>query len=608
MQSNITVPAAERIRLLRALPYFHPLAEDTLASIAALDRALSEAGYLGDFAALRQTLTRWERDAPERGTTSRAIPAGRALLQIAEELSPLREQAPVGVHLERLIAFLRAHENLPGPDDPLRTRQLRARAAVLGILASLEEAYAALDARPVDFDEVAALVRRWIEGHTFSPRAGDGGVHLVDAESARFGDFACVQLAGLVDGEWPERPRRNVFYSPAILRDLGWPAEAERLDGARAGFVDLLRLPSLQVALSAFALEDDAVVAVSTLVDEAARMGFEAVAAPLRQPRIFDYEALGLEPVDAGVVQGDVRAAAVRRLDMQALDGGRYRGSTAGHTAAAFSLSALERYQDCPFKFFAADVLRLEETPEDETSLSPRARGRFIHEVFQRFFEKWGADTVTPARFEEARALFADVAHEMLARLPEADAALERARLFGSAISTGIVDVVLGLEAARPDTVEERWLEYRLEGEFTLASTDGRRVPLKGVADRIDLLEGNRLRVIDYKTGYAPERKRALQVPIYALCAQERLSERDGQPWTVDEAAYIAFTGKRTLVSVVRAGAADRDEVLAAARGRLLEVLDGVARGEFPPRPHDPMICSYCAYASVCRKDYVGDE
>ena len=36
MQSNITVSAAERIRLLRALPYFHPLAEDTLASIAAL--------------------------------------------------------------------------------------------------------------------------------------------------------------------------------------------------------------------------------------------------------------------------------------------------------------------------------------------------------------------------------------------------------------------------------------------------------------------------------------------------------------------------------------------------------------------------------------------
>ena len=36
--------------------------------------------------------------------------------------------------------------------------------------------------------------------------------------------------------------------------------------------------------------------------------------------------------------------------------------------------------------------------------------------------------------------------------------------------------------------------------------------------------------------------------------------------------------------------------------------LAGVEAGEFPPRPHEERICSYCAYASVCRKDYVGDE
>jgi hypothetical protein len=39
----------------------------------------------------------------------------------------------------------------------------------------------------------------------------------------------------------------------------------------------------------------------------------------------------------------------------------------------------------------------------------------------------------------------------------------------------------------------------------------------------------------------------------------------------------------------------------------VLDIVDGIGRGEFPPRPHDPMICRYCAYAPVCRKDYVGD-
>jgi PD-(D/E)XK nuclease superfamily protein len=96
-------------------------------------------------------------------------------------------------------------------------------------------------------------------------------------------------------------------------------------------------------------------------------------------------------------------------------------------------------------------------------------------------------------------------------------------------------------------------------------------------------------------------------VPIYALCAQERLGSRDGSPWFVDEAAYVAFGGKRAFVPVIKAGAQDGDDVLSGARTRLLDALDGVGRGEFPPRPHDPMICRYCAYSTVCRKDYVGD-
>ena len=242
--------------------------------------------------------------------------------------------------------------------------------------------------------------------------------------------------------------------------------------------------------------------------------------------------------------------------------------------------------------------------------LSPRARGRFVHEVFQRFFEAWdarGHGTIDVDRIDEARALFEEVAEPLLARFSDAEALLERARLFGSAISVGIVDVVLGLEASRPTPVRERWLEYRLEGEFSLGASEGPRVSLKGVADRIDLLDGNRLRVIDYKSGYPPNPKRALQAPIYALCAQERLEQRDGRPWQIDEAAYVAFAGKRPLVPVVRP-AAETADVLASARTRVIGLVDGIERGEFPARPYELRICSYCAYPSVCRKDYVGDD
>jgi RecB family exonuclease len=586
----------------------------TPREVSTLDRALSEGGYLGDTDALERLVASWA-SAPAAGRVTRALQAGRILLDAVRGLQPLCSPAPVSAHLETLLAFLTRHDRLPGAGDPARSRHLRARGAIRATLAALRDAYSRFDAAPSGFDEVAALVRRWIESQTFTPRTGDAGIHVVDTASAPFGRFEHAQLAGLVEGEWPDRPRRNIFYSASILRDLGWPGEADRRDGARAEFGDLLTLPSVTLAASTFLLEAEAIVSPSPFVDEVEHAGLDGLVEPDSKVRIFDYEALGYEPVDTEAlsesrrVWAAFRARARERESSVAAGRDPFRGTTCAPEPAAYSLSALERYQDCPFKFFAADLLRLEEAPEDEDGLSPRARGRFIHEVFQRFFEAWDAQSrsgITPERFDEARDVFAAAAEPLLARLPQSDATLERTRLFGSAISVGIVDTVLALEAARPSEVRERWLEYRFDGEFSLGDASGRRVALKGVADRIDLLAGNALRVFDYKTGSAPNPKRALQVPVYALCAQEVLAARDGVPWRVDDAAYIALSGKRSLVAVTR-DAKESAEVLAAARARVLDIVDGIGRGEFPPRPHDPMICRYCAYAPVCRKDYVGD-
>jgi RecB family exonuclease len=572
------------------------------ADVAALDRALSEAGYLGGLDMLERLHLTWRGEGTR--VSRAAVIAVSAFEAIVRELEPLRANATVADHLDRVLTFLSDHAAPPraaATDDSLIARELRARAAVLGLIRALRDAYRRFPSDAVPFDQVAAIVRRHIELHTFAPRTGESGVHLVDADSAPFGEFDYVQLAGLVDGEWPEKPHRNIFYSPAILRDLGWPADVDRLESARSAFSDLLQLPRKQLVVSTFSLEHDSLVSRSALLDEIAE---------LHEPRTIGSRIPdpGSRMIPGIVLSESARAWAAWRLERSA--DSFQPGRTDGHAATGYAVSALERYQDCPFQFFASDVLQLDEVPEDEPSLSPRARGRFIHEVFQRFFQRWderGERTITPELVDAARALFAEVAEPLLATLPEADGALERARLFGSAISVGIVDVVLGLEASRPADVIDRWLEYRLEGQFSLGAGDGRTVPLRGVADRIDLLTDDRLRVIDYKTGYPPQPKRALQAPVYALCAQERLAERGTAACHVDEAAYVAFSGKRPFVSVMSARS-DRDAVLADARARLFDIVDGIERGEFAVRPYETRICSYCAYPSVCRKDYVGDE
>ncbi len=592
------------IQLLRS-PHFRFVTPDgeraSPRDITVLDRTLTESGYEGDAEALGRLLAAWTSQLSPRPGLLRA---GRLFHTIAAQLDPLRSPAPVADHLAVLLEFLTRHENVPGVADPLHARHMRARGAVVTTIAALRDAHRRFDAATVDFDEVGALLRRWIEGQTFAPRTGDRGVHVLDSASAPFGDFEQVQFAGLVDGEWPGRPRRNIFYSTGILKELGWPTDRDRANGARAAFADLLGSPTGEAAVSAFLLEHDAVVSMSPLIDEIEPRAPRQVE-PVPNMLMFDHEALTQEPVAIAAVRETVREWANFRIQARELADSRFRGLTGPHQPDAYSLSGLERYQDCPFKFFASDVLRLDEPAEDGGVLSPRARGRFIHELLQQFFAAWdalGEGGITPANLDAARAVFAEVAEPLLARLPHNDSALERTRLFGSPLSVGVVDIVLAQEASRPGTVRERWLEYRLDGEFSLGGDDSRRVPLRGVADRIDLLEGHRLRVIDYKTGSAPERSRALQVPVYALCAQERLTARDGADWTVEEGLYLSFAGKRPVVRVADAG---DPEMLTTARERVFGLVDQINAGEFPPRPHDPMICSYCAYPSVCRKDYV---
>src|SRR5205814_628312 len=170
---------------------------------------------------------------------------------------------------------------------------------------------------------------------------------------------------------------------------------------------------------------------------------------------------------------------------------------------------------------------------------------------------------ITRHNLDAAHGMFTAVVDRALDRLPASEAGLERTRLLGSSAAAGLGDAVLRMEAERPVAVVERLLEHQLTGEFTFVTEDGpRTVPLRGKADRIDLLEDETFRLIDYKLGWPPNRARAIQLPIYSTCAEQRLANYRGRNWTLGEAVYLAFKGPRRVVPLF-ASPADRVRVLA---------------------------------------------
>ena len=271
------------------------------------------------------------------------------------------------------------------------------------MLTALGTVHAAHDDPAWTIDEIGIAVRRWIGEQTFvvEDESAAGGVHLLDDQAVRYGDFDDVAIVGVVEPDWPERPRRNIFYPPALLKSLGWPSEKDRRGAADARFLDLLTSASRRTLVSTFTLDEDALVTRSLQLDEIPRARLSSVAsAPIDDARVFIDEALSLEPLALDPFDGATRAWAELRTARSPADAPDFHGTVRDAPVRAWSVSAIETYLDCPFKFFAQHVLQLEEEPDDEEVMDPRRQGQFVHDVFEKFFRAWqgaGHRAITPA-------------------------------------------------------------------------------------------------------------------------------------------------------------------------------------------------------------------
>ena len=93
----------------------------------------------------------------------------------------------------------------------------------------------------------------------------------------------------------------------------------------------------------------------------------------------------GTDPESAPLALGSIERAwlEMRVARIASTDPG-FHGAAGARAAIQYAVSHVERYLDCPFKYFSSYVLGLEEERDEEAGLNPRERGQFLHDVFQR--------------------------------------------------------------------------------------------------------------------------------------------------------------------------------------------------------------------------------
>ncbi len=580
---------------------------------AALDAVLAERRAAGDagtypseidaFFGTHQTRDRIEAVRARRGAVAAAI--------VSEKLRPFRSASTASTQIETIAAFLRECSVTDTSADAFGERQDRARAAVLGVLDGLADAFRRHDDRPRAAEVLVGAVHHALESRTFTPRRGRTGVQLVDAVATRFAEVDHAYLVGLVESDWPERPRRSIFYSSGLLKTLGWPQETDQTRAEQAAFRDLLRLAGTSLQLHAFELDGDAVVGLSPMIEAARDLPSREIAqASARDSFGDDLLATGVAPADL-----DDRQIAWLALRQQrpSLDAPAYRGLVLAQPPRSYRVSSVDRYLDCPFKYFSESVLELPEEREEMSGLTPLERGTLVHTLFEEFYRKWSADgrsTITAESMPDALAMFRAIAQSALARLPEADRALEDIRLFGSMVSRGLAERVFEAEADAGGRIVDRLLEFPLRGPFQFSRLAGlvqKTIEIRGKTDRIDVFADGSLRVIDYKLGKMPDLKSSLQIAVYAQCASQLLTATDGRPHPIAGAAYMAFGDDKRVEGAIASGP-QAAEAIAARASQFADVITKIEDGQFSANPRKASDCAWCRYAGVCRKEYRLEE
>ncbi len=592
------------------LQFDHDGAPVTLTDFAALDRLLIEsrvsatpAHYVDAVAGAISRQVRQDARAAER-----AMRAASAVQSIVLQLAPFRDAARGSEQVAAILAALRTHERPAQAEN--RDRHLRARSAVMTALDALREAFRRHADDRRDPAILSATIHHWIERQTFIARQGSTGVHLVDAIAARFGDFDHVHIVGLVDAEWPERQRRSIFYTSGLLGALGWPGDIDHLKSQQAAFRDLVRLPLKTLALTAFQMEGDAVVAATPLTDEARDLERQDLQLP--DTRIFADERLALAPIAADALAESPAEWLRLRQVRPELSTLEYRGHVGAIAAQEYRVSALDRYADCPFKYFAGSVLKLDEEPAEEPSLTPRERGTLLHSLFEKFYREWeetGRRGITTGNLAEAIERFERIAGEALDALPEADRVLESARLLGSIVMRGAGERVFLAEADAKKDVVSRSLECSLNGTYDFPTggfAPPKSIAIRGIADRIDQLSDGTLRLVDYKLTRAPGTQ-AVQLKVYGFVAGQRFA-KDGRAMDVSVAEYISFGDDSNAVASIAEKNSTVAQAVQIGAQAFAQHVTRIEAGEFPPDPEDAGLCEWCAFTFVCRRESVSEK
>lgn len=455
------------------------------------------------------------------------------------------------------------------------------------------------------------------------PAGGRAGVQVLDAMAARGLSFEALVVMGLNERVFPRYILEDPFLRDAVRSRLEHRLGC-RLSRKLAGheeerlLFDLLKGASPQIVLTYQRSDEKGRLQIpSTFLaggtprplprrpsERLRQAPFDLLTPREASLRTGQGEAVGRAlgwDVEMLVAAGEFLRLLESRGGLTPADG-LVDAREYWHAAAARGLSptALERLAECPFRYFAAHLMKLEELeePEAEEALQAMEIGRIYHEVLERLHRPASSGDLEKEReaafrqFEESRSIRYPILWEA-----------EKERL-GEILRAFV-------EQDDRSVFHPAAVEVPLRMEMPLAVGGRRSVAFHGFADRLDRGPDGRFRVVDYKKSrgkYKVTMKTGilkglyLQAPLYFLMAGEREA---GADLANSEFVYYFLEeipkGKAWMLSLE--GKFFEPQRRGEFEERLKGLLGTIARGEFAIRPGGA--CASCEFGGMCRRSHL---
>ncbi|WP_370516052.1 double-strand break repair protein AddB [Novosphingobium sp. Gsoil 351] len=407
---------------------------------------------------------RGPRPAPGLEGTAGAIAAARmpdpALAEWWPEVSALLARLDLSGERQPLAGLLGA---LADTSEALAGVGIWAQADGRALAAFVEDLRAAASdaATPIDPRDASAVLREAMDEIAVRPPwGGHPRVAIYGLLEARMSRADLVICGGLVEGSWPANPAPDPLLAPPLLRALGVRGADFRIGLSAHDLAAALGAPEVVLSHSA---RDTAGPAIPSRF----LLRIRAMLGPTLLKSAREGEAVGLaraidrgEPAPPYPRPRPIPSAEQRRV--------------------AISATALDRLRGDPYQFYASSILGLQSLDQLDAEPSAAWKGTAVHLILEQWHQAGGDLGVLGARMLSEMSAHPFTKATWQPRLVRALEwiSAETARLAGE-----------GREPA-------------LWEKFGRIDVDGVRI--HGKADRIDRSAGERLAIIDYKTGAPP--------------------------------------------------------------------------------------------------------